>query len=103
MENWKKVATLEEIPSLGSRVVKTGRGDIALFRTADNEVFALEDKCPHKSGPLSQGIVSGKKVTCPLHAWNISFEDGLAAAPDVGCAKTYEVRVEEGVVYLCLD
>ena len=99
---WHKVATLEEIPALGSRVVSTGQGNIALFRTMGDEVFALHDKCPHKGGPLSQGIVHGRKVTCPLHAWNISLEDGNAVAPDVGCARKYPVKVEQGVVYLAL-
>lgn len=100
MDNWFKVATVEEIPLLGSRVVTTEKGNIALFRTGASEVFALHDKCPHKGGPLSQGIVSGKKVTCPLHGWNIGLEDGNAVAPDVGCAHKYPVKVEQGVVYL---
>lgn len=100
MNEWHKVATLQDIPLLGSRVVKTERGNIALFRTAESEVFALHDKCPHKGGPLSQGIVSGKKVTCPLHAWNICLEDGQAVAPDVGCAKTVVSKVEGGEVFL---
>lgn len=102
MNNWYKVATMEDIPPLGSRVVKTQQGDVALFRTADGEVFALRDKCPHKGGPLSQGIVFGNKVACPLHGWNISLEDGNAVAPDTGCARSYPVRVEGDVVYLAL-
>lgn len=102
MNNWYKVATMEDIPPLGSRVVKTQQGDVALFRTADGEVFALRDKCPHKGGPLSQGIVFGNQVACPLHGWNISLEDGNAVAPDVGCARSYPVRVEGDVVYLAL-
>ena len=100
MNTWHKVSTVEEIPPLGARVVSTQQGDIALFRTADNEVFALRDKCPHKGGPLSQGIVFGKKVACPLHNWNINLENGNAVAPDVGCARAYPVKIEEGVVYL---
>lgn len=103
MDNWYKVATLEEIPLLGSRVVKTGQGDIALFRTAESEVFALHDKCPHKGGPLSQGIVFGKKVACPLHGWNISLEDGNAVAPDLGCARTIASKIEGGDVLLQFD
>ncbi len=103
MDNWHKVSTLEEIPLLGARVVTTQQGNIALFRTAENEVFALRDKCPHKGGPLSQGIVFGKKVACPLHNWNISLEDGNAVAPDVGCAKPYPVKIKDGAVYLALD
>ena len=102
MNNWYKVATMEDIPPLGSRVVKTQQGDVALFRTADGEVFALRDKCPHKGGPLSQGIVFGNKVACPLHGWSISLEDGNAVAPDAGCARSYPVRVEGDVVYLAL-
>ncbi len=102
MNDWIKVASVEEIPVLGSRVVNTQQGKIALFRNADSEVFALLDRCPHKGGPLSQGIVFGKKVACPLHGWNISLEDGNAVAPDVGCARPYPVKVEEGVVYLSL-
>ena len=100
MNEWHKVANLQEIPLLGSRVVTTERGNIALFRTAESEVFALHDKCPHKGGPLSQGIVSGKKVTCPLHNWNICLEDGQAVAPDVGCAKTVVSKVADGLVFL---
>ncbi len=102
MDNWHKVSTLKEIPLLGARVVTTQQGNIALFRTAENEVFALRDKCPHKGGPLSQGIVFGKKVACPLHNWSLSLEDGNAVAPDVGCAKSYPVKIKDGAVYLAL-
>lgn len=102
MENWQPVANLEDIPPLGSRVVKSAQGDIALFRTADDRVFALHDKCPHKGGPLSQGIVFGQTVACPLHGWNIGLEDGQAVAPDKGCTKTLDVKVENGVLLLRL-
>ena len=102
MENWHQVATLEEIPRLGARVVSTAKGNIALFRTADDEVFALHDKCPHKGGPLSQGIVFGKKVACPLHGWNIKLDNGNAVEPDVGCVKIWPIKVEAGIVYLLL-
>jgi nitrite reductase (NADH) small subunit len=102
MDNWIKVTAVEDIPLLGSRVVITEKGNIALFRSGDGEVFALHDKCPHKGGPLSQGIVSGKKVTCPLHGWNIGLEDGNAVAPDVGCAKKVASKVENGSVFLQL-
>lgn len=102
MNNWKQVATLEEIPTLGSRVIKSAQGDIALFRTAENEVFALLDKCPHKGGHLSQGIVFGKKVACPMHSWHINLADGNAVAPDVGCARNYPVKLEGGVVFISI-
>jgi nitrite reductase (NADH) small subunit len=79
--------------------VKSAQGDIAVFRTAENEVFALADKYPHRGGPLSQGIVFGRKLACPLHNWNIQLEDGCAAAPDVGCGRRYPVKVEAGDVF----
>jgi len=100
MNNWNRAATLEEIPMLGSRVVKTANGDIAVFRTGESEVFALYDKCPHKGGPLSQGIVHGRKVSCPLHGWNVNLEDGQAVAPDNGCARIVPCKVENGEVLL---
>jgi nitrite reductase (NADH) small subunit len=103
MSIWHKVAALEEIPSLGTRVVATEQGNIALFRTAEDEVFALHDKCPHKGGPLSQGIVHGKKVTCPLHGLTISLDGGNAIAPDVGCVHKYPVKITQGIVYLALE
>jgi nitrite reductase (NADH) small subunit len=102
MSNWKEVANLEEIPSLGSRVLEVEEGRIALFRTSDDQVFALRDACPHKQGPLSQGIVAGHTVTCPLHNWKIDLESGEALAPDEGCTNVYPVKVEDGVVYLQL-
>lgn len=103
MSEWIRVCLLEEIPRLGSRVVQTGNGDIAVFRNGSDEVFALMDKCPHKGGPLSQGIVSGKTVTCPLHNWNIALDTGEAVAPDEGCAGHFPVRVVEGRISLLLS
>jgi len=100
--NWTKICALEDIPRLGARVVHSGHGDIAVFRNAEDEVFALRDKCPHKGGPLSQGIVYGKHVACPLHGWQIGLADGQAVAPDVGCAASFPVKVEEGQIYLQL-
>ena len=101
MSDWKKICKLEEIPRLGSRVVKQAKGeDIAIFRTAEDEVFALHDHCPHKGGPLSQGIVHGKRVACPLHGWNIQLDSGEAVAPDVGSCGKFAVKIEGGDVYL---
>lgn len=103
MDNWKLICPLDDIPPLGSRIVqRSGGGDIALFRNAADEVFALHDKCPHKGGPLSQGIVHGRKVTCPLHGWNIGLDDGQAMAPDVGHCARFAVKVEGGQVFLAL-
>jgi len=102
MSNWIEIGAVEEIPKLGSRVVETAKGDIAVFRAADDHVFALRDKCPHKAGPLSQGIVHGHTVTCPLHNWKIDMASGEAQSPDEGCTGKYEAKVEAGIVYLAL-
>ena len=99
---WQAVCVLEAIPRLGARVVKSAHGDVAVFRNGDDEVFALLDKCPHKGGPLSQGIVFGRKVACPLHGWNIALDDGNAVAPDQGCARSFPVKIEAGTVMLKL-
>jgi nitrite reductase (NADH) small subunit len=96
---WTPLCTLEDIPHLGARVVRRDTGDIALFRNAD-QVFAVHDKCPHKGGPLSQGIVHGTTVTCPLHSWKIQLESGEAVAPDAGCTRAFEVKVDDGQVLL---
>ncbi|GGF06153.1 tRNA-(guanine-N1)-methyltransferase [Aliidongia dinghuensis] len=91
MDGWVDVGTVADIPRLGARVVASAIGNIALFRTAEDEIFALEDRCPHKGGPLSQGIVHGKGVSCPLHNWVIELETGEACAPDHGCTRTIDV------------
>ena len=88
-QDWIEVGSLQDIPKLGARVVKTAQGDIAIFRTGNDELFALRDRCPHKGGPLSQGIVHGKRVACPLHDWKIHLDSGEAVAPDEGCAATF--------------
>lgn len=102
MTDWIEIGQLDDIPKLGARVVKTADGDIAVFRAADDHVFALLDECPHKGGPLSQGIVHGHKVTCPLHNWVIELGSGEAMAPDEGCARGYSVKVEAGTISLNL-
>ena len=101
MNDWTKICRVDDIPVLGARRVRRPAGtDVAIFRTESDRVFALLDRCPHKGGPLSQGIVFGEHVACPLHNWAISLEDGQARAPDVGCATRFAVRVEGGVVSL---
>lgn len=98
--SWTKVCPLEDIPKLGARVVRTASKEIGVFRTEDDRVFAINNSCPHKAGPLSQGIVYGDKVACPLHSWKISLVDGKAEEPDVGETACYQVKVEDGVVFL---
>ena len=102
MSNWIEIAALEDIPRLGARVVKTDTMDVAIFRTANDQVFAVKDACPHRQGPLSQGIVHGTSVTCPLHNWKIDLASGEALGPDEGCTNTYSAKVEGGKVYLSL-
>jgi len=99
---WQQVGHLDDIPKLGARVVRTPEGDIALFRTTDDQVFALRDRCPHKGGPLSQGIVYDHKVACPLHNWAIHLETGMAVPPDEGCAGRLPVMLEGRDIYLSL-
>ena len=100
---WTDVGAVTDIPLRGARRVPTPQGDIAVFRTGDDQVFALRDACPHKGGPLSQGIVLGHGVACPLHNWNIGLCDGQAQAPDSGCTPRFEVKLDAGVVYLKAD
>lgn len=102
-QTWVEVGPLSDIPPQGARVVKTPSGCIAVFRTATDKVFALNDRCPHKGGPLSEGIVHGEGVTCPLHAWVFDFNSGAAQGADVGQVTTYPARVEAGIVYLSLS
>jgi len=99
--DWTRICTLQDIPVLGSRRVQRAQGlDVALFRNSEDEVFALLDRCPHKGGPLSQGIVFGRSVACPLHNWTIALHDGCAKEPDEGCTPAFQVKLEGGDVFL---
>jgi nitrite reductase (NADH) small subunit len=99
-QDWLDIGAVEDIPRRGGRVVKTPRGCIAVFRAADDAVFALDDRCPHKGGPLSDGIVHGHKVTCPLHSWVFSLETGEAQGADEGRVRAHGVRVHAGRILL---
>jgi nitrite reductase (NADH) small subunit len=101
MNTWKKICFVKDIPVLGARRVSRAKGmDVAVFRNSEDKVFALLDRCPHKGGPLSQGIVHGESVACPLHNWNIALDGGCARAPDEGCTPTFAVQVKDGEVFL---
>lgn len=100
MTRYLDIGPLDDIPREGARVVKTAMGCVAVFRTATDAVFALDDRCPHKGGPLSEGIVHGTSVTCPLHAWVFDMGTGTAQGADEGQVATYDVRVEAGRVLL---
>ncbi len=102
-EAWVEICNVTDIPVRGARIVKSPLGCIAVFRTVDDTVFAVDDKCPHQGGPLSQGIVHGRTVTCPLHNWVISLETGEAQGADEGAAATHKVRVAAGRVQLLVS
>lgn len=103
MSNWKEVVALSDIPVLGSRVFRANEEEIAIFRTRDDAVFAVHNACPHKGGVLSEGIVHGHNVTCPLHNWVINLEDGEAQGADKGATACFDVKIESGKVYINLD
>ena len=101
---WQEICGVADIPLLGARVVqRANKPDVAIFRNSEDKIFALLDRCPHKGGPLSQGIVFGERVACPLHNWNIELPSGRAASPDEGCAQKFSLKVQDGRVYLDAD
>jgi len=100
MTHWIDIGPLSAIPPRGARKVKTAMGCVAVFRTAADEVFALDNACPHKAGPLAEGIVHGRAVTCPLHNWVIDLQTGRARGADEGAVATFPARVENGRVLL---
>lgn len=103
-QEWKVICSVDDIPVLGARVVqRSEQPNVAIFRNTEDKVFALLDRCPHKGGPLSQGIVFGERVACPLHNWNIELQSGCAVAPDEGCTQSFSVKVEQGNVYLDMN
>jgi nitrite reductase (NADH) small subunit len=104
MSTWKSICKVDDIPVLGARRIERSNGAaVAIFRNAEDKVFALLDRCPHKGGPLSQGIVFGESVACPLHNWTIGLADGCAKAPDEGCTPRFSVKVDAGVVHVDVD
>lgn len=98
--SWIDIGHIDDIPLRGARVLKTPAGCIAVFRTGENEVFAAADRCPHKGGPLSEGIVHGQSVTCPLHNWVFDLNTGAAQGADEGRIATYPLRLEAGRILI---
>ena len=104
MTRWIRICRLDDIPPLGARVLQRGAGPkVAVFRTAAGKLFALADRCPHRGGPLSQGIVFGERVACPLHNTCVELSTGCAVAPDKGVVQTFPVQVTDGEVYVDLQ
>lgn len=99
---WLDIGTLDDIPPLAARTVRWAGREIAVFRAADDHVFALENRCPHRGGPLADGIIHGRKVACPLHNWVIDLASGAATGADEGCAESFPVRLDNGRLQLGL-
>jgi len=98
--SWIDIGALDDIPLRGARKVKTRAGCVAVFRTDEDTVFATSNECPHKQGPLNEGIVHGAKVTCPLHNWVFDLETGEAQGADEGRIATFAVKVADGRVLI---
>ncbi len=103
VEEWVSIGSINEIPLRGARCIKNGDMTIALFRTAENKIYAIEDKCPHKNGPLSQGIVHDGCVTCPLHNWVISLESGLTQGADKGQTLAFPTKLIGNEILISLS
>jgi nitrite reductase (NADH) small subunit len=101
-QEWFRVGRLSDISVQGARVALFPQGRVAIFRAQSGEIFAIEDECPHRQGPLSEGIVHGHSVTCPLHAWRIDLRTGEAEFPDKGCVKSYDVRIDGDFIFVAL-
>lgn len=102
MANWIKIVNKDDIPQMGSRILNYQDTEIAIFKTREEEVFAVNNTCPHKQGKLADGLVHDNNVTCPLHNWVINLEDGQAQGNDEGCTNTYETKVEDNFIYIKL-
>ena len=103
MTDWIELGNISAVPRRGARCVNTPSGKIAVFRTAEDQIFAIENRCPHKGGPLAEGIVHGASVTCPLHSWVFDLATGEAQGADEGSVRTYPVKVEDGVIFIAPD
>ena len=103
MNDWIEIGSINDIPRRGARCVMTPQGKIAVFRTMEDQIFAIDDHCPHKGGPLSQGIVHGAAVTCPLHNWVISLETGKALGADEGSVKTIAIKLDGDRIFALLE
>ncbi len=100
MSDWIEIGTIDAIPRRGSRCVNTPAGKIAVFRTQEDQVFAIENRCPHKHGPLSEGIVHGASGPCPLHNWGVDLATGQALGADEGQVKTYPIDLVDGRIFM---
>lgn len=100
MIKWYKVTNIDDVPFMGSRVVEIADVEIAIFKTKDGSIFAINNTCPHKKGKLSEGLVHESVVTCPLHNWNVDLKSGESLGNDSGCTNVYETKIVDGIIYL---
>ncbi|MEM6626287.1 MAG: nitrite reductase small subunit NirD [Pseudomonadota bacterium] len=101
-DQWVEIGRADQIPTRGARLVRIAGKQIGVFKTAGGEVFALDNQCPHKKGPLTEGIVHDTGVTCPLHNWVIDLQSGKARGADEGCVRTYRIDNRDGRLFLSL-
>lgn len=101
--NWHDVGETDQLPKQAARAFLIDGIPIALVRTASDQYFAIENSCPHRSGPLSDGFVFGDNISCPLHGWNFSLVTGTAIFPDIGCIKTFPLEIKENRIRIAVE
>ncbi|GAB5435719.1 Assimilatory nitrite reductase [NAD(P)H] small subunit [Falsiruegeria mediterranea M17] len=100
MSQYIDIGTLEDIPQRGARVVRTPEGEIAVFRTADDQIFAIDEWLPGKAGPLSNGIQHGTCVTDPMRNWVFDLRSGVAQGADDGHLRVWDLYLQDGRIFL---
>jgi len=100
--SWHMACPVDELPHMGGRLVRAGETQIALFRLRNGKVRAIDNRCPHKQGPLAEGIISNDSIICPLHARKIDLKSGKVLPPDTGCVRTFPTKIENGRVLIQL-
>lgn len=103
-KGWLRAIYTYDIPSGEGRAVQIGSREIAIFNLGDR-FLAVENRCPHKGGPLADGIVSGSAVICPLHAWKFCLDtgEGVSPASRLSCVHSFPTRIERGVVLVQIN
>jgi NAD(P)H-dependent nitrite reductase small subunit len=101
-ETWTKITLASNVPPREGRAVTIGDKEIAIFNL-NGRYLTIENACPHRGGPLCDGIVSGTSVVCPLHGRHFDLETGIAVrAPEHACVATFPTRVEDGIILVDL-
>ena len=100
---WVRIASTESVPPREGRAVRVGEHEIALFNLG-NRFLAVDNRCPHRGGPLADGIVAGGAIVCPLHAWKVCLESGTVQRPAdaAACIRTYPAKVESDIVWIAI-